>query len=159
MMIRDFLDYNVCTIGGFRQFRVVVDAGMSEDELYPPCFKLYDNYWMENACGVTRISFYRPEYIVQHGYPYMRYLTRNERKDLIKFLQSPSGYDKKYTKWQKLIYSWNDQNVRYLDYKKLDDFDFWEFVSDALMVSDGILRQYALPIDLPMPDYLKLKRN
>lgn len=79
----------------------------------------------------SRISFRYPEYIDHNGKSYR--LTRDEKKKLIRLLNSPSDKDKNLTSWLCAIVEFN---------KLVKNID------------DG---KYILPMDLEMPNYMKLK--
>lgn len=78
----------------------------------------------------ARISFRSPKYVDHYGKSYR--LSRNEKKRLLSMLQSPSCIDKNITGWEAAINNFND-----IIRGKVDD-------------------KYILPLDLPIPDYMKL---
>ena len=80
----------------------------------------------------ARISFTEPKYVTHYSNNYK--LTRDDKKVLIKMLQSTSCADDSLTGWQAAIQEFN---------RKISE--------------NNNNTKYSLDINLPMPDYMKLK--
>jgi len=118
-----------------------------------PYFFLTDNPYSWEVNKIAVLDFKEPKYKTkgiykQNWIKFMRWeLTKDYIQELMQYLQQPFDkksycYDKEpeiKTNWQKLIYEYNTNTVGY-DYE------------------DGTSREdyEVLPLDLPMPDYLKL---
>lgn len=86
--------------------------------------------------NVARISFRAPKYIVHNRKGEQVILTRKERKILMELLQSQYNNENR-TVWQALIGLFNDIIT---DYGRTEN-------------------EYVLPLDIPIPDYMQLKKG
>lgn len=123
-------------------------------------FKFFNNVSWVKATKLCRISFREPKYIIHTNSHKVDdwLLTKKEQKYLIKVLWSDSKKYKGYSVWQALIIDYNAER-----YSLPND------ISEKLTITkqqklarhvnlsevEGLMVQ-ALPIDLPMPNYLKL---
>lgn len=106
-------------------------------------FKLVNNIDWLSADKIARISFRSAIYIDHKSNKKAWTLTSKQKKALIKFFNSVSDKNDKYTNWEMAILDFN--NEKGLDIPKTLDNK----------VNDLKYPNY-LPIDLPMPDYTQL---
>lgn len=144
-----------------RQFGgLSIQINIDENRHGLPYFKVYNNFQYSKATKMQRIAFKSASYIVHRNNngkdPW--YLTMSQRKTLMTILESRPFYNKTFTLWQRMIITYNS-----------DKFQLNEEDTMNCTVANyhSFIRQYTalgylhlidvLPIDLPMPDYTKLK--
>ena len=74
-----------------------------------------------------------------------------EKKELIELLNQPSDKYQGYSKWQDIIVTYNDDNFN-LSFNQTVNGEFDKAQRNSKMPKHLV----PLPIDLPMPDYMKL---
>lgn len=104
-------------------------------------FKLFDASSPTKATKVARIWLTRPVYVKGHSGLPNWILTKQELKTLIKCLKQPYRKNKEITNWQQMIVTYNDA------FCNIDSED---------TISGNYEDEDALPIDYPMPDYMRL---
>lgn len=123
-------------------------------------FKFCNNYSWSKATKLCRVSFRSPRYIVHTNSRKIEdwTLSKKEQKFMIRCLLEQSKKYKGHTVWQALIIDYN--NERYAISVDETERITLAFQKDLGLKSE--LSEYeklmliALPIDLPMPNYLKL---
>lgn len=108
-------------------------------------FKLYNSDSYDTADSIARISFREPKYIIHKNTDGRLnwVLNSKQKKALVKALNLPSKKYKGYNNYQTAILDFNNEKGLDIDQTKEN------FVND-LKYPDY------LPIDLSMPDYMKL---
>lgn len=133
-----------------KKWEIYIDS--HQTKLGEPYFKYYDSYSYLTAEHVARISFLEPRYIIHHSYPPPFELDRIQKLALLKFLTAPApDVYRGLSNWQRGIIIFNNQNVS-------SSYDGWSKLTTEKMNNmklTGRMR-FALPIDLPMPDYMQL---
>lgn len=128
-----------------------------------PYFKAYNSYQYTKATSVARISMEMPTYIVHKNSDGKTnwVLNNKERQHLMLALQDNSrllvvGFGR-INVWQALILFYNSEKIG-LPHEltmRLTRKNRVDFLSEYGKVYDNL--RFALPIDLPTPDYTKLK--
>ena len=143
------------------KYAVSVDS--SETRIGEPYFKFYDGPSRTPKTPVARVSFLEPRYVVHHKrskeIPFV--LNTSLRRLLVRFMQTPYKVkidNKKITNWQFAILQYNLENIDVDDWSTREWLNFttrWKRKNeDAIIGTDA---EHALPIDLPMPNYLLLR--
>jgi len=157
--LRDFYLCEMATVGFARKkakgegWLVTVDS--ESDRKGEPYFKFYDAGSYKKAGHVARISFLEPRYIDHKGYPRSFRLNREQKGALMEFLAAPANVEgyRDMTNWQRAIILYNLENIDL-------ESDWREFVSKSRedIIKSGRRKkmEFALPVDLAMPDYAKL---
>ena len=156
MMVRDFLLCEMALLGQAQQkekgkkWEVSLDS--NQTRLGEPYFKFYNAFTYRKATKVARISFLEPRYVIHRGYPFHFKLDAVQKQALMKFLTAPAKglFPDSFTNWQAALVTYNVQNIDY-QFRQWYDFD-----ANELRKARGRMR-FALPIDLPMPNYLLLR--
>ena len=143
-----------------RDYAISVDSGTNR--IGNPYFKVYDGSSRGKQVPVARISFYEPEYIIhdKDNVKNQFKLSSDLRKTLVNFLKST--YDvisgKRITNWQYAIVQYNLENIKISGWKINDWLYFTQkWKRDNANEIAGTQAEHALPIDLPMPNYLNLR--
>lgn len=119
-------------------------------------FKVYNGKTYSSATKVARISFLKPELIINHrernGKPEWKLNDINikTRKELIDYLNSTSDDNKNYTVWTFLRYSWNRAK---LGIRRIEDYTTGVFDKEFFGNPNYV------PYNIPMPDYLNLRNE
>ena len=136
----------------------IVTVDKADTRRGDPYFKFYNGDDVHRGVEVARISYERAEYVETHssgGHPLFR-LSHKQKKALVKFFNEPFDNDPTITNWQYAIIQHNNEKCRkgavsgrslHIDFRKL---------TRAVKDADPELK-FALPIDLPMPNYMALR--
>lgn len=122
-------------------------------------FKVYNAFSQEKADEICRISFHEPRYIVHRNVRDVgkdaKRLNSKQKKALVALLKSKKMFyeNKEVTVWQKAILEYN--NCRGLDYGLTFKNKIFDENGNQIPKENRAYPDY-LPIDLPMPDYMKL---
>ena len=144
------------------KYAVAVDS--SETRIGEPYFKFYSGPSRRNKkAPVARISFLSPRYIIHYRKSNNNFvLDASQRRALVNFMNSPhEGVEvggRELTNWEYAILQYNLENI---------EMDGWGAEQWAWFTSEwkeenmediiGEEAEQALVIDLPMPNYLKLR--
>ena len=113
------------------------DGITSRNFIKDPYFKIFDGSNITSSNHRTRISIYRPEYVIHLGQKWE--LSANEKKNLIKVLNHIYGPENK-TVWQLILEECINQSDQYIDKKSKESIELIENL-----------------LETPIPDYTKLK--
>ena len=123
-------------------------------------FKFCNNARWSKATKLCRISFREPKYIIHTNSHKVEdwLLTKKEQKYLIKVLWSDSKKYKGFSVWQALIIDYNAERYSLPNdiSEKLTITKQQKLGRHANLSEVEELMLQALPIDLPIPNYLKL---
>ena len=123
-------------------------------------FKFCNNTSWTKATKLCRISFREPKYIIHTNSHKVEdwFLTKKEQKYLIKVLWSDSKKYKGFSVWQALIIDYNAERYSLPNdiSEKLTITKQQKLGRHVNLSEVEALMIQALPIDLPIPNYLKL---
>ena len=143
--------YEMATVGYDESLSIIVEVNPDSKRIGNEYFKVYDSSSKEKAKRVCRILFREPKYVNhRRGRGVTKRMSNwimnsNERDALVKFLNKPSDILHELTVWQAAIVLFNNEKGLPRS-KTMENF-----------INDLKYPEY-LPIDLPIPDYTKLKR-
>ena len=158
LLVRDFLLTEMATVGQVRLDAYGKTCKLGVDGNFTrrgePYFKYYNSSSPKTATGVARISFLAPRYIIHSGYPLCFKLTREHKEALLRFLHEEPIRTRfaGMTNWQLAITFYNEENYSELGI----DWDTFTKEEQATYGKNSLAR-FALPVDLPMPNYLLLR--
>lgn len=146
------LMYEMATIGSYEDLCVAVNPDSSRGWYGEEYFKVYDNESSRKAEHICRIKFRDLTYTIhssRDGKKPMK-LTKKQLKRLIKFFHRPSKYPG-LNNWQYAILMFNLEAFENATYETC-----LSLTKEKQAQMEECPEKYYLPIDLEMPDYLKL---
>ena len=116
-------------------------------------FKLYNSNLISKATKVARISMLKPNYLIHKNDDGKEnwILNNKEKKDLVNLLKKPMKIYSFITNWQYMILVYNRDNF------DIDELDLLSGEISIKEYNDNVkFIENALPLDLKIPDYMKL---
>ena len=147
---------------GLKGPRYAISVDSSETRIGEPYFKFYSGRSRKNKTPFARISFLEPRYIIHYKSSNNHFvLNAPQCRALVNFMKTPrtsrvSG--RKLTNWQYAILRYNLENIEMDDWQEEEWVWFtqrWKKMHKREI--EGQEAENALPIDLPMPNYLLLR--
>ena len=130
---------------------IVVNANETRKGM--PYFKVVNHNSFRKAEKIARISFLKPEYIIHKNRDGKTnwVLNNQEKRHMIELLHQKSTNifrdGKRMSNWEKAIAQYNMENSLINNIEKAED---------KKLKDTKDFEKEALPIDLPIPDYMKL---
>ena len=145
---------------GGEEYAVSVDSATNRKG--NPYFKSYAGPSRSRKTPAARISFLEPKYIIHYKDSVKNQFKLNAglKKILVQFFKSPHIKldGKRMTNWQYAIIQYNVENIMMRDWGMGECLYFTQkWKRDHANEIAGTQAEHALPIDLPMPNYLNLR--
>ena len=143
--------------------RYAISVDSSPTRIGEPYFKFYNGPSRTTETPVARISFLEPRYVIHHKrskeIPFV--LNTSFRRLLVNFMQTPYKIrleNKRITNWQYTILQYNLENIE-VDGWGIREWLYFtrKWIKENQDDITGTAVENALPINLPMPNYLLLR--